>query len=122
MKNLTDSDTLFEDQIFKRLNSIIEKKAGFKNNLLNKEDYFFNNFLPDMKNCLDRETLLYICFLVKKYNVVLDELRNNNFELAEIYLSEIDAIFSYEPTVPNLIIKTVANNVMAYKAYKYLQE
>ena len=119
MKNPTDSDTHFEDGIFNRLNIIIEKKAGFKNNLLNKEDYFFNNFLPDMKNCLDRETLLYVCFLVKKYNGVLDELRNNNFEFAEIYLSEIDSIFSYEPTVPNLIIKTVANNVMAYKAYKY---
>ena len=58
MKDPTDSDTHFEDEILNRLNIIIEKKAGFKNNFLNKEDYFFNNFLPDMKNALDTETLL----------------------------------------------------------------
>ena len=118
-KSSSDIDTHLEDQIFNRLNTIIEKKAFFKNNFLNKEDYFFNNFLPDMKNFFDRESLLYVCFLIKKYNGVLDELRNNNFELAEIFLSEINAMFSYEPTIPNLVIKTVANNVMAYRAYKY---
>ncbi len=120
MNNLaTDIDTYFKDEIFNKLNIIIENKSFLKNTLLKNEDYFFNNFLPDIKNSLDRQSVLYVCFLIKKYNLALEELRKNNFSSAENYFSEIKSIISDEQSNSNLIVTTIANNVLAYKAYKF---
>lgn len=117
--NKTDIELCIDDKIFDKLNSVIEKKSFLKNTLLKKEDYFFNNLLPEIKNFLDKESVIYACYLIDKYNLALDELRKNNFSSADDYFSEIESAISCEQTVPNLIVKTVANNVLAYKAYKF---
>jgi hypothetical protein len=118
MYKKSDIELLAEDKRLDKLNSVIEKKNFLKNTLLKTEDYFFNNFLPEIKTYLDKESLVYVCFLIKKYNLALDELRRNNFSSADSYFCEIELASSFELTVPNLIVKTVANNVLAYKAYK----
>jgi hypothetical protein len=43
----------------------------------------------------------------------------NNFSSADNYLSQIETVISKDRHIPNLIISTMANNVLAYKAYKY---
>ncbi|MEO8822552.1 MAG: hypothetical protein ABI366_03180 [Ginsengibacter sp.] len=108
-----------EDKIFDKLNSLIENKNFLKNTLLHKEQYFFNNFIGEIKTCLDRESCLYVCFLIKKCNLALDELRQNNFSSAENYFAEIESLNSDEQTVSSLIVRTMTRNVLAYKAYKY---
>ncbi len=115
----SDIDTCIEDEIFNEINSIIKKGTFLQNKLIKKEDYFFNNFLTEMKSFLDRDSFLYVCFVIKKYNLALDELRRNNFSSAENYFSDIEAVISGDHSIPNLIITTMANNVLAYKAYKY---
>ena len=114
----SDIDTYSEEEIFNKLNNIIENKSFLKNTLIKKEDYFFNNFLPEIRSSFDRESVLYVCFLIKKYNLALEELRKNNFSAADHYFSEIESIISDDQSVPNLIVTTMANNVLAYKAYK----
>lgn len=123
IKIMIDSKTninhFTEDKIFDKLNSLIENKNFLKNTLLIKEQYFFNNFIGEIKTCLDRESCLYVCFLIKKCNLALGELRQNNFSSAENYFAEIEAINSDEQTVSSLIVKTMTSNALAYKAYKY---
>ncbi|MEO8821832.1 MAG: hypothetical protein ABI267_08780 [Ginsengibacter sp.] len=108
-----------EDEIFHEINAIIKNGTFLENNLVKKEDYFFNNFLTELKSFLDQDSFIYVCLAIKKYNHVLDELRLNNFSSADSYLCDMGKIVSDDYHIPNLIITTMANNVLAYKAYKY---
>jgi hypothetical protein len=115
----TNIDLSVENKIFDKLNILIGNKT-FSNYLhINKEEHFFNNILSGIKNYLDRESYLHVCFFIRKYRLVLDELGNNNFDSAENHLTEINSLISDEPNIANLIVLTVANHVLAYKAYKY---
>ncbi len=113
MKNIIN---LEETLIF--IDEVLENKSLLKNSIFKSDNFFFTRLFNEIDNQLDLNSSIYIYLFINKYNIMLRELRINNISTATLYQNEISNLIDKDKKIPNQIIKTMANNVLAFKEYK----